>query len=131
MNSWINKFYLVILISTFYLLDIIFKLNLLACPVYKLLGIPCPTCGMTRSYLALLDGDIKLAFMYHPLFLLVPVVILLFIFSEFINPKKYKIIMYTILGLFILVYVVRMILFFPTGEVMNLNELSNLYQIFN
>lgn len=27
------------------------------CPVYSLLGVPCPTCGVTRALMGLLSGD--------------------------------------------------------------------------
>lgn len=40
------------------------------------LGIPCPGCGLTRATLALLRGDVALAYHFHPLvFVLSPVYI--------------------------------------------------------
>ncbi len=44
------------------------------CLVKNLTGYPCPTCGMTRAYKALLSFDIKDALYWHPLFWLVPLV---------------------------------------------------------
>lgn len=41
------------------------------CPFLWFTGIPCPGCGMTRAFLALVQGDFLAAFGYHPLFLLV------------------------------------------------------------
>lgn len=38
------------------------------CIFYRLFGIPCAGCGMTRAYLALLRLDIHAAFEYHCLF---------------------------------------------------------------
>lgn len=38
----------------------------LTCPLKKYLGITCPGCGMQRSFIALLNGDIKSSFMLHP-----------------------------------------------------------------
>lgn len=38
----------------------------LACPVKKYLHIDCPGCGMQRSFIALLQGDIVLSVQLHP-----------------------------------------------------------------
>lgn len=47
---------------------------LVPCPFLTLTGIPCPGCGMTRSCLALVHGDLALAWSYHPFsFLLVSI----------------------------------------------------------
>lgn len=37
------------------------------CPVYRLLGIRCLGCGMTRAFLAILRLDFRSAFRYHVL----------------------------------------------------------------
>lgn len=50
------------------------------CPFLFLWGIPCPGCGMTRAFLALLHLDFAAAFYYHPLF---PVVILYILWGIF------------------------------------------------
>jgi hypothetical protein len=90
--------------------------------VYKnIFGIPCPGCGMTRSYSHLLEGDLQAAFYDHPLFLLVPIILILSIvlFRIKINTKAYKIVSSVLLFiafLFIVVYVVRMVLYFPHQE---------------
>jgi len=36
-----------------------------SCPFRALTGIPCPGCGMTRSFLALTNGDLAGAASYH------------------------------------------------------------------
>jgi drug/metabolite transporter (DMT)-like permease len=49
--------------------------------LFKLLtGMPCPGCGMTRAYLHLFKGDLAGAFYFHPLFWLIPPLLLLVIF---------------------------------------------------
>lgn len=36
------------------------------CPLAGLLGIPCPSCGLTRASLALLRGELRSALSIHP-----------------------------------------------------------------
>ncbi|MFC1574699.1 DUF2752 domain-containing protein [Gemmatimonadota bacterium] len=36
------------------------------CFFFEVVGIPCPLCGMTRSFLSLLAMDLGGAFAYHP-----------------------------------------------------------------
>ncbi|MBW4549919.1 MAG: DUF2752 domain-containing protein [Aphanocapsa sp. GSE-SYN-MK-11-07L] len=36
-----------------------------ACPVRHLTGIPCPTCGMTRSFMAIAEGNWQQAISMH------------------------------------------------------------------
>ena len=38
-----------------------------ACPFEFVTGIPCPGCGMTRAFLALLRGDFALSWTMHPM----------------------------------------------------------------
>lgn len=38
----------------------------LVCPVKKYLHMDCPGCGMQRSFIALLQGDIGLSLRLHP-----------------------------------------------------------------
>ena len=49
------------------------------CPLDAFLGIPCPTCGLTRAVTAALHGDMAMAFYYHPLWPVIPVAVLLLI----------------------------------------------------
>ena len=37
------------------------------CLVHQLTGHPCPTCGMTRSFIAMSRGDVREALLWHPL----------------------------------------------------------------
>lgn len=37
------------------------------CLLHRWLGIPCPTCGVTRSTVAIIRGNIKEAFILNPL----------------------------------------------------------------
>lgn len=44
------------------------------CLFRRFTGLPCPGCGMSRAWLAVLRGDIAVALAYHPLFWTVPAV---------------------------------------------------------
>lgn len=35
-----------------------YRVGFLVCPIRHLTGIPCPTCGMTRSFMAIAQGDL-------------------------------------------------------------------------
>jgi len=43
----------------------------MVCPLRKLAGLPCPTCGSTRMVEAMLRGDFAVAFTANPLVFLV------------------------------------------------------------
>ena len=47
------------------------------CLFKKLIGIPCPACGMTRAYTAIFKGDFAAAFYYNPAWWTVPLAIAL------------------------------------------------------
>ena len=50
------------------------------CPFFRLTGIPCPGCGLSRSVLLLLKGEVGAALRYHafaPLFVLAFIALLL------------------------------------------------------
>ena len=40
--------------------------HLLTCPIKHLFGIDCPGCGMQRSFLALMRGDVSASLKFHP-----------------------------------------------------------------
>lgn len=90
--------------------------------VYKnLFGIPCPGCGMTRSYLHLLKGEWKEAFYDHPLFILVPVIVVLSILmlKQGLSKRAHRILSVALLviaAVFILMYIYRMVLLFPDKD---------------
>lgn len=87
------------------------------CFIYNITGLPCPSCGMTRAFLSLGRLDFMKAFQNHPLFLLVPVLF----YSYFKGNQKLLI---AICLLFIIVWIIRMILYFPSVEPMNYNRNS-------
>jgi len=97
------------------------------CIFYGIIGIPCPACGLTRAFLQLFQFNIQGAFHYHPLFFLVPFIPLLM--HEKIPLRIKTISSITLIILFFVAYIVRMILFFPHTAPMNINEDAILIQL--
>jgi len=64
-----------VLIGALCLHVVLSSLNLPAweCPFFRLTGVPCPGCGLTRACSALLRGDVQTAIKFHafaPVFIL-------------------------------------------------------------
>lgn len=90
----------------------LFNLMGITCPIKYVTGISCLGCGMTRAWISVLHLDFKGAFYYHPGFLLpLAALILIFLKSQYVKNinfyKFYKISMFTIIMLFVIIYVVR------------------------
>ena len=83
------------------------------CPLYNFLGVPCPSCGMTRAYKLFFTGTFMEAFLMHPLFLLPPLF--------FIKPLWKKPIIVSTVAIFIIVYIIRLAVLFPHTPPMNFN----------
>jgi len=82
-----------------------------------LIGIPCPGCGITHAWMSFFSGNLREALHWHPLFWTVPFCFGLFFYDRFGGWGKgfrTDVIWASILGAFILVYVIRMVLFFPS-----------------
>lgn len=71
------------LLRIFLLLTALGLLFRFGCPLYNLLQIPCPCCGVTRAWLAFFRGNIQQAFAYHALFPLIPGLIVLYCLQNF------------------------------------------------
>ena len=81
----------------------------ITCPIKFFTGISCAGCGMSRAWLSVLRLDMAGAFRYHPLFFLPPVVLVVILLKSKINIKIYKIIIFTIIIMFAIVYICRLI----------------------
>lgn len=88
------------------------------CLIRGTIGIPCPACGITRAYKSFFQGDLIEAFEYHPLFILPLLLVLIFI----IHKSSFKKSAILIGGLFIIVYLLRMYLYFPDIEPLKFNN---------
>lgn len=94
------------------------------CPIKYITGISCAGCGMSRAWIALLHFNIHDAFMYHPLFFLPPVAVIVMLLKSKINIKIYKIFIFTIAGAFVIVYLYRM--FTGTGDIVVFEPQNNI-----
>ena len=81
----------------------------ITCPIKFITGISCAGCGMSRAWIAFLQLDMAKAFEYHPLFLLPPIAVIVLLCKSKINIKIYKIFIFTIILMFAIVYICRLI----------------------
>lgn len=81
----------------------------IACVFYEITGLYCPGCGITRSILSLIDGDIYQAFRYNPIiFIDIPLIIITsiidFIYKDNKKVKKVTNAIYIMLLIITLVF---------------------------
>ena len=62
--------------------------NIRICLIYNLFHIPCPACGLTRAYFALLNGDVLLSLKYNILAIPIMVFFILYFIFCFIDDIK-------------------------------------------
>jgi len=97
------------------------ELGLYKCPSRFLFGAPCPLCGITRAFKALVKGDLPLSFYYHPLWPLFAAAVTLYcLYScDVIKLKKstINIISACLCALFILCFIIRHIQHSPVVAV--------------
>lgn len=92
------------------------------CIIKRTIGIPCMGCGMSRAFAELFSLNISEAFYYHPLVFIVPFIVLVFLLQETKFFSKFyhsRIFWGVILSLFVIIYIIRMILYFPHTEPMD------------
>lgn len=90
------------------------------CLIRGIIGIPCPSCGMTRAMKEFFDGNIIAAFRFHPAFWL-PFMSTLLVC---LNKKSLKRVLIISIVLLVCMYLFRMKVYFPNIEPMNINEKS-------
>lgn len=78
------------------------------CPIRLITGISCGGCGMTRALICMLCGNFRDALQYHPLFGIVPIYALIYVFRHKLPKKLFDVITYCTIGLFVAVYIVRL-----------------------
>ena len=75
-------------LAGFALLVVIWYSCDLPCVFRALTGIPCITCGMTRAWLCVFRLDLTGAFLLHPMFWSIPVLILFVLFDGNVFPSR-------------------------------------------
>lgn len=71
---------IILIVASIYLIFVKF-INIRICLIYNLFHIPCPACGLTRAYMALLQGDFLLSLKYN--ILAIPIAIFFVIYTIF------------------------------------------------
>ena len=94
-----------IAIVAFYSLLFVFGVG---CPIKYATGVSCFGCGMTRAVWAAARLHFADAFYYHPLWVVLPVWAVLFIFRKKINTKLFNALLWITLAAFVVVYFIRM-----------------------
>lgn len=110
-----NKILLIFLIILIIISALFAFSYFIGCPIRLITGVPCPSCGMTKAYISLLNGDLPKAFYHHPLFFLLPIALVLVILL-LLNEKKrsgkftrpLNVISISLLGVYMLTYLVRL-----------------------
>lgn len=95
----------------FYIILYCIILNILniSCPIKFLTGVSCAGCGMTRAFMSLLQGHIKEAFTYHPLFFTVPIFVVVYLIKDKIPKKIFNLIVAIYIVAFITCYIIRLL----------------------
>lgn len=120
----LNRIEVITSVAAVVVLYVILESFGVTCPIKYITGISCAGCGMSRAWIALLHFNLHEAFMYHPLFFLPPVVVIVMLLKSKINIKSYKIFMFTMAGAFVIVYLYRM--FIGTGDIVVFEPQNNI-----
>lgn len=120
----LNRIEVITSVTAVVVLYVILESFGVTCPIKYITGISCAGCGMSRAWIALLHFNIHEAFMYHPLFFLPPVVVIVMLLKSKINIKFYKIFIFTMAGAFVIVYLYRM--FIGTGDIVVFEPQNNI-----
>ena len=84
----LNRIEVITSVAAVVVLYVILESFGVTCPIKYITGISCAGCGMSRAWISLLHFNIHDAFMYHPLFFLPPVVVIVMLLKSKINIKS-------------------------------------------
>ena len=98
-----------LIIPFFIIMYILLYLFDTTCLIKKLTTIPCPGCGLSRAFFSFFSFNFKDAFSYHPLFWLIPILFLFYLYDGrmFKNKILNYIFLITILTSFIICWIIR------------------------
>ncbi len=89
------------------------------CPLVKITGYPCPSCGLTRAGLKLLELDFAGAWKIHPFIYAAVILAVLFVWERYIlgrtDMRRLKKLLILTIFAMLAFYVFRMLRYFP-GE---------------
>lgn len=104
-----KRFQIILAIAVVVLLYLVLEGFGITCPIKFLTGISCAGCGMSRAWMAVFHLDFARAFYFHPLFFTPPVILLVILLKKRIKPAFYKGFIFTMIALYVIVYLYRMI----------------------
>lgn len=81
----------------------------IGCPIKFLTGISCPGCGMTRAWLSALSMRFDLALAYHPLFWIVPILVVVAAARTHIDHRVFQAVMLVSLLAILAVWIARLV----------------------
>ena len=90
------------------ILYVVYAFSGIRCPIRYTTGVSCMGCGMTRALWSAFTLNFKDAFYYHPLWVLVPPAVVVFLFRKKINEKVWKVLLGIGIAAFIIVYFIRL-----------------------
>lgn len=86
------------------------------CPLVIFCGFPCPGCGVTRATVCFFTGRWQQAWQLNPVVFPIVLAAVYFCFNRYLLGRKargIRVLIAVIFGLLILVYCIRMYIFFP------------------
>ena len=78
----------ILYIATICLFVFIVTIIQIGCPIFYLVGIQCPTCGVTRALFSLMHFDVAGYFYYHPLAIPLVLSVLLMLHLKILKRKR-------------------------------------------
>ncbi|MFV0528638.1 MAG: DUF2752 domain-containing protein [Lachnospiraceae bacterium] len=123
----VKRYYVPVLMITAYLFVFTVVFKKAVCPLFLTLGLPCPSCGMTRAFLLLLQGEFSAAWAMHPFIYAVILLALIAAVYRWGLGKDIRGLKYVVVVLVLLLiafYIYRMITVFPRQQPMVFNRES-------